>query len=187
MARILIAFGTTEGHTRSIVDKIAEAVRQHDHQVDVVDTTAVPDDFEVGVYDGFIIGGSIHLGKHQTSLRHFVHKYLQTIAAAPNAFFSVSMTAALTDEEHQEEARHYVTTFCEEADWKPDVVQLFAGALLYTQYDFFKRLVMKLIAKSGGHSTDASHDHVYTDWEQIPTFVEHFLKEVMEPRLAQVG
>jgi hypothetical protein len=34
---------------------------------------------------------------------------------------------------------------------------------------------MKLIAKQQGGDTDTSHDHEYTDWDDLTRFVEEFV------------
>jgi menaquinone-dependent protoporphyrinogen oxidase len=49
-----------------------------------------------------------------------------------------------------------------------------AGALKYTQYDFFKRLIMKMIAKREGQTTDTSKDYEYTDWNAVKKFTLEF-------------
>jgi menaquinone-dependent protoporphyrinogen oxidase len=46
-------------------------------------------------------------------------------------------------------------------------VEQVAGALRYTQYDFFKKFTLRMIAKRAGGSTDTSHDTEYTDWKQV--------------------
>jgi menaquinone-dependent protoporphyrinogen oxidase len=59
------------------------------------------------------------------------------------------------------------------------MVGLFGGALLYTQYGFIKRYVMKQITRHKGSSdTDTSRDYVYTDWESVKHFAEEFLELV---------
>ena len=64
--------------------------------------------------------------------------------------------------------------------WHPTRVALFSGALLYTEYGFIKRAVMKKIAgdKPGALGTDTSRDYVYTEWDGVKTFAEDFLDEV---------
>ena len=44
----------------------------------------------------------------------------------------------------------YVEKFEDETGWRPGQVALFSGALLYTQYGFIKRLIMKKIASDKG-------------------------------------
>ena len=45
-----------------------------------------------------------------------------------------------------------------------------AGALQYREYDVFTRTLMRLKMRSGGHPTDPSHDHEYTDWDSVERF-----------------
>jgi len=49
-------------------------------------------------------------------------------------------------------------------------MEMIAGALKYTQYNFFIKWVMKGIARKEGGSTDTSRDHEYTDWEQVTAY-----------------
>jgi menaquinone-dependent protoporphyrinogen oxidase len=80
-----------------------------------------------------------------------------------------------------ENARAYVENFEQQTGWRPAQVGLFSGALLYRQYGFLKRLMMKKIVsdKRGGLSTDTSSDHVYTDWDEVKRFAEAFLERVV--------
>lgn len=75
-----------------------------------------------------------------------------------------------------------IDEFLELTGWQPGKIQAVAGALLYTKYNFFLRLLMKRIAKAAGGDTDTSRDHEYTDWKALDHFVEEFL-----PALAEVG
>jgi menaquinone-dependent protoporphyrinogen oxidase len=59
---------------------------------------------------------------------------------------------------------------------------LFAGALLYTQYGFLKRHLMKKIASDKGSlDTDTSRDYVYTEWDGVQRFTEDFLVTLAGP------
>ena len=49
-----------------------------------------------------------------------------------------------------------------------------AGALKYTQYDFFKRIIMKMISKKEGRTTNTSQDYEYTNWNLVKEFVNRF-------------
>ena len=184
MARLLIAYGTTEGYTRKVADHIADVARQAGHVIEVWDSTSATEAMMEGGYDAVIIGASVHQDHHQASIVDYVKANRNTLQRVPSAFFSVSLHAALPDEEHQAETRRYVSEFIEETGWTPDRTWAVAGALLYTQYDFFKRLVMKFIAKREGQDTDTSKDHEYTDWPALTRSVEGFLQEVVAPRMA---
>jgi menaquinone-dependent protoporphyrinogen oxidase len=71
--------------------------------------------------------------------------------------------------------------FEKQTGWRPAHVALFGGALLYTQYGFLKRHLMKKIAgdKPGELGTDTSRDYVYTEWDGVKRFAEDFLDDVV--------
>ena len=71
-----------------------------------------------------------------------------------------------------------MTQFLEQAQWRPDHVELIAGALLYTKYNFLKRFLMRRISGSEGGDTDTSRDYEYTDWAAVERFAEMFAREV---------
>lgn len=173
--RVLIVYGTIEGQTRKIAEYIAQILGEGGHVVDLRDAAAIPPDADLGPVDAFIAGGSVHQGRHPAALRHFVKAHRGTLQQLPSGFFSVSMAAMMPDEEHQAQSRTYVDEFCAETGWTPAVTVMVAGALRYSQYDFFKRFVMKLIAREQGGDTDTSRDYEYTDWGQVRQFAHDVL------------
>jgi menaquinone-dependent protoporphyrinogen oxidase len=56
-------------------------------------------------------------------------------------------------------------------------VEHVAGAFRYTEYDFFKRWAMKLIAREHGQPTDTSKDYELTDWSRLDAFCQRFITE----------
>jgi menaquinone-dependent protoporphyrinogen oxidase len=182
MTKILIGYGTTEGQTARIADRISEVIRSHGIEAQARDLKQSKD---VGLdgYDAVIVGGSIHMGKHEDHVVDFVRKNRLKLEGLPSAFFSVSL-AAHGDTAN---AEAYVANFEQETGWHPAQVGFFAGALLYRQYGFIKRLMMKKIVsdKPGGLSTDTSCDHVYTDWDEVKRFAEAFLERLVREDATQ--
>jgi len=171
MLRVLIPYGTTEGLTAKISEFIADVIRGHDHKATVVDIkgSRVP---KLEGYDAVIVGASIHMGKHEDYVLDFVRENRDALERLPSAFFSVSMAA----HDDIEEAEGYIEEFVRESGWRPARVGLFGGALLYTNYGFIKRHLMKKIAREKGNpDTDTSRDYVYTEWDGVKHFVEEFL------------
>jgi menaquinone-dependent protoporphyrinogen IX oxidase len=68
-----------------------------------------------------------------------------------------------------------VRDFVERTGWTPTEEISVAGALVYTKYDYLKRLVMKLIADRRGGDTDTAKDNEYTDWAALDRFAEGFV------------
>jgi len=172
MTKILIAYGTTEGQTARIADYMSDLIRGQGHEAQTMDIRRSPDALLDG-YDAVIVGGSIHMGKHEDYVRDFVKKNRRILERLPSAFFSVSLAA----HGDMENARAYVENFEHETGWLPARVGFFGGALRYRQYGFLKRFMMKRIVrdKPGNLSTDTSRDHEYTDWGEVKRFAEDFL------------
>jgi menaquinone-dependent protoporphyrinogen oxidase len=70
--------------------------------------------------------------------------------------------------------------------WHPRRVELVAGALPYTRYNFLIRFVMRQIAKKEGGDTDTSRDYEYTDWNAVERFAVEFVEEVAASGSAEV-
>lgn len=180
MLRILIPYGTTEGLTARISGYVADVIRDHDHEAYAVDLKGSGHPETAG-YDGVIVGASIHMGKHEDYVVAFVRENRAALERLPSSFFSVSLAA----HDAPEEAEGYIEEFVRQTGWRPDKVGLFGGALLYTQYGFIKRHLMKKIARDKGHpDTDTSRDYVYTEWDDVKLFVEEFL-ETLVPESAR--
>lgn len=175
MKKIFLTYGTTEGQTAKIADFISDVLRDHGYDVTMLDVKDTADTVPDG-YDAAIVGASIHMGKHDKHVVDFVRKNQDTLARVPSAFFSVSL-AAYGD---TAEAEGYVEQFEDETGWRPDKIGLFGGALLYTQYGFIKRHILKRIArdKPGNLGTDLSRDYIYTEWDGVKRFAEHFASDL---------
>jgi menaquinone-dependent protoporphyrinogen oxidase len=92
MTKILIGYGTTEGQTAKIADRLAEVMRSHGFEADAVDVKR-SENLQLDDYQAVIIGGSIHMGKHQEAVADFVRLNRAVLERLPSAFFSVSLAA----------------------------------------------------------------------------------------------
>jgi menaquinone-dependent protoporphyrinogen oxidase len=184
MPKILIAYGTTEGQTARIADHLAGVIRSSGFEVEALDLKQSAD-VSVDGYDAVIVGGSIHMGKHQEDVVEFVRKNRPDLERLPSAFFSVSLAA----NGDLPNAEAYVENFTQQTGWRPTKVGLFSGALLYRQYNFLKRYMMKRIVRDKpGMPTDTSRDYVYTDWDQVKRFAEDFVERLVpEGTTQQLG
>jgi menaquinone-dependent protoporphyrinogen oxidase len=151
MTKILIAYGTTEGQTAQIADHLAEVIRGRGLEVKALDLKQSKD-VSLDGFEAVIIGGSVHMGKHQSDVVDFVRKNRVDLERLPSAFFSVSLAAS----GDLANAEAYVENFTQQTGWRPTKVGLFSGALLYRQYNFLKRYMMKRIVRG-----QARHAHRY--------------------------
>lgn len=174
MAKILILYGSTEGQTARIAEHIAKTLKARNHEVEMKSGEHLPAAFSLNDFDAVVVGASVHYGKHQKYVRKFIGRHLDTLGRKPSAFFSVSAAAGSPRTQDHAGVERLVNRFIEETDWRPDRTVIFGGAVVYTQYGFFKRLMMKMILKSAGGPTDTSRDHEFTDWDAVTRFAEEF-------------
>ena len=176
MARILLAYGTTEGQARKIADRIAKELEASGHSVDLRDSTTITEPLTDGAYDAVMVGASVHQGRHQAAVSHFVSTNLGVLQRLPTAFFSVSLVAASPDADDRASAAALIEKFLEQTDWQPTLTHTIAGALLYTEYDFLRRWILKLIMRHEGGPTDTSRDYELTDWDDVVRFAQQFAR-----------
>ncbi|MBL7473238.1 flavodoxin domain-containing protein [Robertkochia sediminum] len=173
--KFLIIYGTSEGQTRKIARFIEEVIENQGHRASIANATDEPP--APDAFDSILIGSSIHMHKYHPAVVSYVNRHHVTLNRMPSVFFSVCMAVASDIREEHEEAQQIAREFLEAANWKTQEVWHVAGALKYTQYDYFKRLVMRMIAKRQGGDTDTSKDHEYTNWEDLKNRIGAFLKK----------
>ncbi|WP_380674936.1 flavodoxin domain-containing protein [Salinigranum sp. GCM10025319] len=174
MTRVALVYGTTEGQTATIAERIAAVLGDAGHDPTLVHADHLPAGFDVNEYDAVIVGASIHYGRHQSSVARFVRDHVDALGGMPSAFFSVSLTAADESDEARATARSLLEGFLAETGWEPDATLVVAGALKYSEYGLLTRFVMKRIARKHGEITDTSRDYEYTDWDDVERFATEF-------------
>jgi len=170
--KILIIYGTVEGQTRKIARFMEDILQEKSHQVvisNAVENPPAPDDF-----DAILIGSSIHMSKYNTLIKSYVQDNIKILNNKPSAFFSVSMAVASSIKEEHEEVAQIAKNFLKETNWNTHTIWQIAGALKYTQYNYFKKLIMRSIAKKEGGSMETNKDHEYTDWSKVKEHVLNF-------------
>ena len=168
-SEVLIAFHTSEGQTAKIADRVAEVLHGAGRSVDVQAIESAP--APIG-YSAVVVGDSIHAVHHSRALRTYLKDNAVDLEAVPTALFQVSLTSANADAEHTETAHGLVQELLDSTGFDPDVVAMFAGALVYTQYGWLKRHVMRAIVKREGADTDMTKDYEYTDWAAVEAFAK---------------
>jgi menaquinone-dependent protoporphyrinogen oxidase len=173
--RIAIIYATTEGQTLKIARRTAELCQQAGHEIELLNAVAVPADFIMAPYDAAILLSSVHVGHYQAAMSIFLNDHKKDLESIPNAFISVSLSAASTDADDVDGLREVTDYFYNQSGFIPQYEHLAAGAFRFTRYDFFKRWAMKLIAAQKGIDADTSKDLELTDWQSLVDFVNSFI------------
>ncbi|MEJ2552431.1 MAG: flavodoxin domain-containing protein [Gammaproteobacteria bacterium] len=175
---VLIVYGSKEGQTAKIAERIAQIIRKQGLQASTYSTKEIQTGFAIDGFDAAIVGGSIHMGSYPAYLRKFVTIHRDWLSDVPSAFFTVCMAIQSQNADERAEARNYGVRFTNSTRWRPTLSETFAGAVKYTQYNFITRFIMKMITKREGGSTDTRRDHEYTDWDAVARFTSRFLEEI---------
>ena len=173
--RILIVYGSSEGHTRDLSTFAANVLREDGQEVIVRDAAAKEPLPDPSTYDLVILAASLHVGRYQAPLIAFARAHHELLNAMPSAFISVSLSAAGENPDDWEGLQDCVTRFVQETMWTPKAIHHAAGAIRYSQYDFFKRLAVKFIAQKRGQATVTSQDYDLTDYSALKDFVFGFV------------
>jgi menaquinone-dependent protoporphyrinogen oxidase len=181
MYEVPVFYATTEGQTRRIADRLAAALRGRGLDSAAIDLRS--DDVQVdwARVRGALVGASVHAGRHQPEAAAFIRPHAAELNALPSGFFSVSLSAGSSKPGDVETACVLARDFVTETGWTARLVRCFAGRLAYTQYGFFKRLVMRFIARRTGQPTDTSRDYEFTDWTQVIRLADEIADAVGAP------
>jgi menaquinone-dependent protoporphyrinogen oxidase len=177
MTRVLILYGTTDGHTRQVAYSISETLALGGVETDVIQAGTI--DPQLRNYSGTIVAASVHAGRYQKDVEHWVRAHAAELKAQPTAFVSVCLAVlAKSNPKTTADLDAIVTRFLATTGWRPTVIKHVAGALLYTRYGIFKRWMMKRIVARSGGATDTSKDYDYTDWADLRAFANEFRRRI---------
>jgi menaquinone-dependent protoporphyrinogen oxidase len=173
------AYATTEGQTARIAEWIAQRLRDKGHAIETHRANTIPAGLDIAAYDGVILGASIHYGHHPGYLRALVRRHRAALASRPSAFFSVSLSAGGPGA-RPEAAQRYLETFLRQLEWQPSQTTTIAGALQYSKYEMFKKLLMCMIVGRAGGDTNTTRDYEYTDWNVVERFANDFSQRLKQ-------
>jgi menaquinone-dependent protoporphyrinogen oxidase len=169
--RVLVVYGTTEGHTRKIATAVVRQLRAQGHEATGADAAQLPPELDVVSFDGVIVAARVHAGRYPRSVLRFVRRHRGVLAARPSAFISVSMAAACHRPGDAQRVHDYVDYFMHSSGWLPGLVHHAAGARLYARRGALGRFVLGLV---DGHRYDPTRDHEFTDWAGLASFVREW-------------
>ena len=99
MAKILIIYSTTDGHTRKICRHLRQVIEREGHRVTLVSIDEEPG-LDLKPFDKIVIGASIRYGKHGKQVYRCIARNESILNSKPNAFFSVNVVARKPRKRH---------------------------------------------------------------------------------------
>ncbi|ARV13746.1 menaquinone-dependent protoporphyrinogen IX dehydrogenase [Polaribacter sp. SA4-12] len=162
-----ILYATVDGHTLKICNRLKEVLIQNNQKVELFSI----DDFKEDItsYDKLIIGASIRYGVHNKKIIEFINTNKKQLDSIKTAFFSVNLVARKL-EKSTPVLNPYVIKFFKNIDWKPMIVEVFAGKLNYKKYPFFDRVMIQFIMWMTKGPTNTNTEIEYTNWDKVTAF-----------------
>jgi len=171
-SKTAILYSSVDGQTLKICKRIIEVFKKHNQNVELFSI----DDFnnDLAHYDKLIIGASIRYGVHNKKVIDFINTNKLQLDAKKTAFFSVNLVAR-KPEKNAPDTNPYVIKFFKTIDWKPTMVEVFAGKLDYQKYPFFDRIMIQFIMWMTKGPTNSKAKIEYTNWDQVEAFGQQLL------------
>jgi menaquinone-dependent protoporphyrinogen oxidase len=175
-----IFYATREGQGKRVAEHVAESLRACRCDVEVCNVRDSPELIDTQRYQLAFVVASVHLGHHEREILRFVKSHRADLVRLGAPFLSLTLSeAGAEDPESPPEkrmasaadAQRMIDVFVQETGWRPAYVLPVAGALTYSKYNFFIKLIMKNIARKAGGPTDTSRDYEFTDWDAVDRFV----------------
>ncbi|ABM02066.1 Protoporphyrinogen oxidase [Psychromonas ingrahamii 37] len=167
--KTLILYSSVDGQTLKIINRIIELVEGEVTLVNIDDKPII----DFSLYNKVLIGASVRYGNFRKNLLNFVNQHKTELDSLPNAFFVVCLTAR-KPEKAIPANNAYMNKFDQLSQWQPRLKGVFAGALLYSRYNWWQTLLIQMIMKMTGGSTDSSRDIELTDWSKVDIFSQDF-------------
>jgi menaquinone-dependent protoporphyrinogen oxidase len=168
MARILVVYSTTDGHTRRICERLRSVIEPQGHQVTLASIRDEPGP-DPASFDKVVIGASIRYGKHSPLVFEFIRRHRAVLEARPNAFFTVNVVAR-KPEKNRPETNPYLKKFLRKISWRPRQLAVFAGRIDYPSYSFGDRVIIRFIMWMTNGPTDPKAVVDFTDWGEVEAF-----------------
>lgn len=172
--KLLVAYASSEGQTRKIARHVADRIADAGHGVELMRLDDAGG-LDLGRFDGAIMAASIHVGHYQRALGEFAADAAETLKGLPNLFLSVSLAAAGHDAEDWRALDRILEDMIEATGWTPGQTVQVAGAYKPSDYDIFRRFVMRRIVAAKDPEADLDADHEYTDWDALDALIDDWL------------
>jgi len=170
MSNSLILYSSTDGHTKSICERII-SFSDKKNKVKIISLNEAAN-YNLSEFNKIIIGASIRYGKHSKELYKFIELNKSILDTKDSIFFSVNVVARKL-EKNTPDTNPYIKKFLKISKWRPKKIGVFAGKVDYPKYGFFDKYIIKFIMFITKGPTDTSKSYNFTDWSKVDDFARN--------------
>lgn len=168
MARILLLYSTTDGHTLTISRRLGAIIAAQGHEVELLAIEAA-DDADCACFGMIVVGARIRYGHHSRRVLDFVRRHRAVLESRPCGFFSVCVVARKPGKDTPE-TNPYLKKFLRRAAWQPRYQAVFAGRIDYRRYGPLDRAIIRFIMWLTHGPTDPTTAVEFTNWQAVEDF-----------------
>lgn len=171
--KTLILYSSRNGHTYKIARYIAKNINQSKS----CDIKNLHKSFDINLqkYRRIVIGASIRYGCFSIDFYKFIKSKINCLNSIPSAFYSVNLIARY-NHYSTPDTNTYTKNFLKNTLWRPRISAVFAGALKYSQYNIFVKLLIFFIMKINNKNASMRHDIEFTNWQKVKKFSDHIMR-----------
>ncbi|WP_346862262.1 flavodoxin domain-containing protein [uncultured Draconibacterium sp.] len=163
--KTLIAYSTTHGCTEKTANELKSFLGG---SVQLVNLKQNPQ-LKISDYDKIIIGGSIHAGRVQKSVKDFCAKNLNELQEKELGLFICCM------EEGEKARTQLFNAFPEELHQKAKAEAYFGGEFSFEKMNFFQKMIVKKVAKIEHSTSKIDHEAIRTFSKKMNKIFNPFL------------
>ena len=173
MSSFLIIYSSTNGHTKTICERITNFLNDGN----LVELLSLENAKKIDLsnFDKIIIGASIRYGNYSQELFKFINLNKNILDKKKSVFFSVNVVARKPGK-NTPETNPYVKKFLKKSKWIPMKINVFAGKVDYPNYNLLDKYIIKFIMFITNGPTDTTQSYEFTDWSKVKDFTEEIEK-----------
>ena len=171
--KALIIYATVEGQTRKVAETAARRFEDLGWKAALMNV-AEPAEFTLERPDAVLLMAPVHSNDYPSDFREFVEQETEWLNSLPTAFISVSLSIHSEFKDERDAVLVLPEALSVHTGWRPLMVHHAAGALRFTEYDFFKRFLVRHMATREAKTADGKQNYEFTDWNALEVFVAEF-------------
>ena len=178
--RAAVFYATREGQARRVAERVASDLHARHIDAEAINVKDLRGAVDWKGYQKAFVVGSVHAGHHEKEMVRFVKESKDELTRLRASFLSLTLSQAGAEDPKatperraaaRADAQRMIDVFTAETNWRPGRSLAVAGALMYSRYNFFMKLIMKRIAHKAGFDGDTSRDYEFTNWPAVDSFV----------------